>query len=100
MSRSPKTAIYPGSFDPITLGHIDVIERADLTLFSESPSRVVVSTRWDDFDTVLEAAARAHVPASLIGKVTERSRVVWGEHLDLALGEAKDRHETGLHMLD
>ena len=28
MSRSPKTAIYPGSFDPITLGHIDVIERA------------------------------------------------------------------------
>ena len=28
MSSSPKTAIYPGSFDPITLGHIDVIERA------------------------------------------------------------------------
>ena len=28
MSRSPKTAIYPGSFDPITLGHIDVMERA------------------------------------------------------------------------
>ena len=28
MSISPKTAIYPGSFDPITLGHIDVIERA------------------------------------------------------------------------
>lgn len=23
-----KTAIYPGSFDPVTLGHIDVIERA------------------------------------------------------------------------
>jgi pantetheine-phosphate adenylyltransferase len=23
-----KTAIYPGSFDPITLGHIDIIERA------------------------------------------------------------------------
>ena len=23
-----KTAIYPGSFDPITLGHVDVIERA------------------------------------------------------------------------
>lgn len=22
------TAIYPGSFDPITLGHIDIIERA------------------------------------------------------------------------
>ena len=23
-----KTAIYPGSFDPVTLGHLDVIERA------------------------------------------------------------------------
>ncbi len=23
-----KTAIYPGSFDPVTLGHIDIIERA------------------------------------------------------------------------
>ena len=23
-----KTAIYPGSFDPVTLGHIDVIKRA------------------------------------------------------------------------
>ena len=22
------TAVYPGSFDPITLGHIDIIERA------------------------------------------------------------------------
>ena len=23
-----KTAVYPGSFDPVTLGHIDIIERA------------------------------------------------------------------------
>lgn len=27
-------AIYPGSFDPITLGHVDVVERA-LTVFDE-----------------------------------------------------------------
>lgn len=27
-------AVYPGSFDPITLGHVDVVERA-LTLFDE-----------------------------------------------------------------
>jgi pantetheine-phosphate adenylyltransferase len=25
-----KTALYPGTFDPITLGHIDVIERASM----------------------------------------------------------------------
>ncbi len=30
----PKTAIYPGTFDPITLGHFDIIERA-LDLFDE-----------------------------------------------------------------
>ena len=26
--RSMKVAIYPGSFDPITFGHIDIVERA------------------------------------------------------------------------
>lgn len=29
-----KTAVYPGSFDPITLGHLDIIERAS-TLFDK-----------------------------------------------------------------
>lgn len=33
-----KTAIYPGSFDPITLGHMDVIERA-----SKMFDRLIVS---------------------------------------------------------
>lgn len=28
MTRTPRTAVYTGSFDPITLGHLDVIERA------------------------------------------------------------------------
>ena len=34
-----KTAIYPGTFDPITYGHIDVIKKS-LTIFD----RVVVAT--------------------------------------------------------
>ncbi len=29
-----RTAIYPGTFDPITMGHIDIIKRA-LTMFDE-----------------------------------------------------------------
>ena len=29
-----KRAIFPGSFDPITLGHVDIIERG-ITLFDE-----------------------------------------------------------------
>lgn len=31
---SKRTALFPGSFDPITLGHLDIIERA-LPLFDE-----------------------------------------------------------------
>lgn len=27
MSQKPRIAIYPGSFDPITMGHVDIIER-------------------------------------------------------------------------
>lgn len=27
MSKTERIAIYPGSFDPITLGHVDIIER-------------------------------------------------------------------------
>jgi pantetheine-phosphate adenylyltransferase len=29
-----KRAVFPGSFDPITLGHIDIIDRA-IDLFDE-----------------------------------------------------------------
>ena len=28
VSATPRTAVYTGSFDPVTLGHLDVIERA------------------------------------------------------------------------
>ena len=34
MGKNMKKAIYPGSFDPITNGHIDIINRAS-ALFDE-----------------------------------------------------------------
>ena len=34
MEKNKKIAIYPGSFDPITNGHIDIINRAS-SLFEE-----------------------------------------------------------------
>lgn len=40
---NPKIALYPGTFDPITNGHFDVIERA-LALFDELIIAVAVST--------------------------------------------------------
>ena len=37
-----KKALYPGTFDPITLGHIDIIERA-LYLFKEVTIAIATS---------------------------------------------------------
>ncbi|MBE0451305.1 MAG: pantetheine-phosphate adenylyltransferase [Clostridia bacterium] len=37
-----KTAVYPGSFDPVTLGHIDVVERA-----SKIFDRVIVTVMYN-----------------------------------------------------
>jgi pantetheine-phosphate adenylyltransferase len=39
-----RLAVYPGSFDPITRGHIDVIERASV-VFDELVVAVLVNTR-------------------------------------------------------
>ncbi|HIE36363.1 MAG TPA: hypothetical protein EYP89_03900, partial [Candidatus Omnitrophica bacterium] len=34
MAKEKKTAIYPGTFDPITKGHLDIIKRA-ISIFDE-----------------------------------------------------------------
>jgi pantetheine-phosphate adenylyltransferase len=39
-----KTAIFPGSFDPITIGHIDIVNRA-LPLFDEIIIAIGVNTQ-------------------------------------------------------
>ena len=38
-----KIAIYPGTFDPITYGHIDVIQKA-LKIFDLSENDIILST--------------------------------------------------------
>ena len=43
-----RIAIYPGTFDPITKGHVDIIERAS-TLFDEMIIAVAVSDRKKPF---------------------------------------------------
>ncbi|MGZ3744129.1 MAG: pantetheine-phosphate adenylyltransferase, partial [Pseudobdellovibrionaceae bacterium] len=45
-----KLAVYPGSFDPITLGHVDIIQRIShlyeevVVLISKSPSKTSLFT--------------------------------------------------------
>lgn len=52
-----RLAVYPGSFDPITRGHIDVIERASL-VFDELVVAVLVNTRKTPS---IDAAERAEM---------------------------------------
>ena len=49
-----RTAIYPGSFDPLTNGHLDVIQRA-AKLFD----RVIVAVAKNDEQTSAVHAGRA-----------------------------------------
>ncbi len=50
-----RLAVYPGSFDPITRGHIDVIERASV-VFERLVVAVLVNTRKS---ASMDAAERA-----------------------------------------
>jgi len=63
-----RTVIYPGSFDPFTNGHLDVVERAaklfdrvivavaqntdKQTLFSQTERKLQIATVLDDFQNV------------------------------------------------
>jgi pantetheine-phosphate adenylyltransferase len=46
VNREPSLAIYPGTFDPITMGHVDIIDRA-LNLFDEVIVAVAVNSAKD-----------------------------------------------------
>jgi len=48
-----KVAIYPGSFDPITNGHVSIIERA-LTIFDKLIVTVAVNTTKNPLFTIAE----------------------------------------------
>lgn len=49
----PSIAVYPGTFDPITMGHVDIIDRA-LSLFDEVIVAVAVNASKDPVFTLKE----------------------------------------------
>jgi phosphoribosylformylglycinamidine synthase len=67
--------------------------RIDATLFGESDSRVVVSTRPDQMAIVLERAAAAGVPARVIGRTGgDRLRMAVGGETVVDLSRAEAEH--------
>ncbi len=65
MSNQPITAVYPGSFDPLHLGHVDIVRRA-LEIF---PRVVVAVLENTDKQPLLTVAQRVE----LIRQALQRS---------------------------
>lgn len=64
---NPRIAIYAGSFDPVTLGHMDIVRRGR-RLFDEL---VVAVGRNPDKDQLFTAHERVEMLESLVAKIVE-----------------------------
>ena len=71
-----KLAVYPGSFDPITLGHVDIIARASLVfdelevLVVHNPDKAPRFSSSERVELIKASLAEASIPVSNI-RVTE-----------------------------
>ena len=74
-----KIAIYPGSFDPITLGHLDIVRRA-AQIFDKVIVCVMVNTEKNPMFTQQERL-------ELVRKATERFDNVEADTADMLLAE-------------
>ncbi len=70
MQRKPSEIVYPGTFDPLTLGHYDLMERA-CGLFDNVILAIAAdSTKTGSMFTCEERLAMAREVASEMGNVT------------------------------
>jgi pantetheine-phosphate adenylyltransferase len=68
---SPRRAIYPGTFDPITNGHLDVVERA-LRLFDEL---IIAVARNDHKGPLFSVAERTRLVEEAIRPLNAGARL-------------------------
>ena len=68
----PKIAIYPGSFDPITNGHVDVIERA-LNIFDGLIVAVAINPEKKSFFSTADRLKMIKLSLSHLPNVTVES---------------------------
>ena len=66
MGSSLRRIVYPGTFDPITFGHIDVVERA-LQLFDEVVVAIATDTTKKPLFTMEERQALAEKALERLG---------------------------------
>jgi len=85
MSEQMTTAIYPGSFDPITLGHLNIIRRA-----SKIFDKVVVCVMVNSAKTPMFTL---HERMELIERVVKRLPNVSVDTSDILLAEYAKRYE-------
>ena len=79
------TAIYPGSFDPITLGHLNIIRRA-AGIFDKVVVCVMVNSAKTPMFTLEERM-------ELIERVVSRLKNVKVDTSDILLAEYAKRYE-------
>lgn len=64
MSTSNKIAVYPGTFDPVTYGHIDIVERASklfdsiIIAVTKSSSKNLLFTSEERLQMIKESTAK------------------------------------------
>jgi len=85
-----RLAVYPGSFDPITRGHLDVVERA-CTLFDGLVVAVLTNTRKAPSRTAEERArvVAESVAAELPADIAARVEVTTFEGLTVELARQR-----------
>jgi pantetheine-phosphate adenylyltransferase len=83
-----RTVIYPGTFDPITNGHLDIIERA-LWIFDQIVVAVAVNLEKDPLFTGIERQ-------EIITEATSHLRNVRVDSFDSLLVDYVRRQETNV----
>ncbi len=100
MSRSPsiKRALYPGTFDPFTFGHLDILERA-AALFDRVEVTVAVNADKETLFPIEERCALIrqcipHLPGVEVvaheGLIVDRARETGAAALIRGLRQARD----------
>ena len=86
---TPRLALYPGSFDPFTLGHLDIVERA-LGLFDEIEITVAANSEKPGLFAMEQRCELIRQSVAHLERVTVAS------HRGLTVDRARERGASAL----